>query len=55
MSVEALHVDEAEPPSTRGQQVAQKSCQLLLYFFCFAPVALFPLGLAWKLYEHVFP
>ncbi len=55
MSVDALPFGDDEPPSTRGQQMAQKSCQLLLYFFCFAPIALFPFGLAWKLYEHFFP
>ena len=55
MSVEALHFEEDEPPSTRTQQVAQRSCQLLLYFFCLAPVALFPVGLAWKVCEHFFP
>ena len=54
MSAEALHLDEDEPPSTRGQRMAQKSCQLLLHFFCLAPIALFPLGLAWKLYERLF-
>jgi hypothetical protein len=55
MSVEALDFGEDEPPSMRPQQVAQRSCQLLLYFFCLAPVALFPVGLAWKVYEHFFP
>ena len=54
MSVEALHLGEDEPP-TRRQQVAQRSCQLLLYFFCLAPIGLFPVGLAWKLLEHLFP
>jgi hypothetical protein len=55
MSVDTVHLGEDEPPSTRGQQVAQRSCQLLLYFFCLAPIALFPVGLAWKLWVHVFP
>jgi hypothetical protein len=55
MSVEALHFGEDEPPSTRAQQVAQKSCRLLLYLFCLAPIALFPIGLAWKIYAHFFP
>jgi hypothetical protein len=55
MSVEALQLGDDEPPSMRAQQMAQKSCRLLLYFFCLAPIALFPVGLAWKVFEHFFP
>jgi hypothetical protein len=55
MSVDALQFPEHEPPSTRARQMAQKSCQLLLYFFCLAPIALFPIGLAWKTWSHFFP
>ncbi|MBV8187907.1 MAG: hypothetical protein JOY64_25510 [Alphaproteobacteria bacterium] len=55
MSVEALHFGKDEPPSTRTQQVTQRSCQLLLYVFCLAPIALFPVGLAWKVFEYFFP
>jgi hypothetical protein len=55
MSVEALHPGDDEPPSTRAQQVAQKSCQLLLYSFCLAPVALFPVEFAWKVLQQFFP
>ena len=55
MSVEVLHPAEGEPPSTRAQQRAERSCRLLLHVVCLAPVALFPIGLAWKICEHFFP
>jgi hypothetical protein len=35
--------------------VVGKAAQLLLYFLCLAPIALFPFGLAYKVYTHFFP
>ena len=60
MSVDVGHLDvdtlaDSEPPSTRAQVVVGKAAQLLLYFLCLAPIALFPFGLAYKVYTHFFP
>jgi hypothetical protein len=55
MSVEVVRLNEEEPPSSRAQAVVQKACQLLLYFFCLAPIALFPVGLAYKIFQYFFP
>ena len=35
--------------------VVGKAAQLLLYLLCIAPIALFPVGLAYKIYTHFFP
>jgi hypothetical protein len=48
-------LDDSEPPSTRAQAVVGKAAQLLLYVLCIAPIALFPFGLAYKVYTHFFP
>jgi hypothetical protein len=53
LDVDTLNDDE--PPSTRAQVVVGKAAQLLLYFLCIAPIALFPFGLAYKVYIHFFP
>lgn len=55
MSVNAGFLTRDEPPSTRVQIVVGKASQALLYALCAAPVALFPVGLAYKLYIHFFP
>ena len=55
MSVDTGFLTEDEPPSTRAQIVVGKASQVLLYLLCAAPVALFPIGLAYKLYIHFFP
>jgi hypothetical protein len=60
MSVDVGHLDvdtleDSEPPSTRAQAVVGKAAQLLLYLLCIAPIALFPVGLAYKIYTHFFP
>ena len=60
MSVDVNHLDvdtldDNDPPATRAQVVVGKAAQLLLYFLCLASIALFPLGLAYKVYTHFFP
>jgi hypothetical protein len=55
MSVQAVRLVEEEPPSTPAQRVAGKASQYLLYFLCAAPIALFPVGLAYKTLIHFFP
>ena len=55
MSVQvASHVGE-EPPLTRAQRAVAKASQYLLYFLCLAPIALFPVGLAYKILIYFFP
>lgn len=51
MSVQAARLVEEEPPPTtrRARRIAGKAGQYLLYVLCAAPVALFPLGLVYKL------
>jgi hypothetical protein len=55
MSVQAGQLVEEEPPSTRVQRIVGKASQYLLYFLCVAPIALFPVGLAYKAWVHFFP
>ena len=55
MSIEAVRPVEEEPPSTRAQRVVARACQYLLYFFCFGPIAVFPVGLAYKILIYFFP
>ena len=55
MSVQAVRLVEQEPPSTRAQRIVGKACQYFLFFLCVAPIALFPVGLAYKLLIHFFP
>jgi|HubBroStandDraft_6_1064221.scaffolds.fasta_scaffold1664308_2 hypothetical protein len=60
MSLDVNHLDvdtlnDNERPATRAQVVVGKAAQLLLYFLCLAPIALFPFGLAYKVYTHFFP
>lgn len=49
MSVQVDPLVEDDPPSTRAQRIVGKVSQYLLYFLCGAPIALFPVGLAYKL------
>ncbi len=49
MSVQAARLVEEERPSTRAQRIVGKASQYLLYALCAAPIALFPLGLIYKL------
>jgi hypothetical protein len=55
MSVDTADFSRDEPPATPAQQIVRKAAQLLLYVLCFGPIALFPLGLAYKLYLHFMP
>ena len=55
MSVRAECLDEEEPPATPAQVVVGRVRQLLLHVLCFAPIALFPFGVAYKAYGHFFP
>ena len=56
MSVQVAHLVEEEPPPTRAQRVVGKASQHLLYFVCFvAPIAVFPVELAYKIWIYFFP
>jgi hypothetical protein len=55
MSTQVVPLVEEEPPSTRAQQIVGKASQYLLFALCGAPIALFPVGLAYKLLVHYFP
>jgi hypothetical protein len=55
VSVDTGFLSRDELPSTRAQIVVGKASQVLLYALCAAPVALFPIGLVYKLYIHFFP
>ena len=55
MSIQAVRSMEEEPPSTRAQRLVAKASQVLLYFVCFAPIAVFPIGLVYKILIHFFP
>ena len=55
MSIEAVRLVEEEPPSTRAQRVVANASQYLLFFICFGPIAVFPLGLAYKILIYFFP
>ena len=46
------HRAEEEPPSTGAPRLLGKAGQYLLYILCVTPIALFPLGLAYRL---IFP
>jgi hypothetical protein len=55
MSTQVVPLVEEEPPSTRAQRAVAKASQYLLYFICLAPIALFPVGLAYKILAYYFP
>jgi hypothetical protein len=56
MSVQVAHLVEEEPPPTRAQRVVGKASQRLLYFICcVAPIAVFPVELAYKIWIYFFP
>jgi hypothetical protein len=56
MSVQVAHLAEEDPSPTRTQRVVGKASQRLLYFVCFvAPIAVFPVGLAYKIWIYFFP
>jgi hypothetical protein len=55
MSVQVAPLVEEEPQLTRAQRVVAKVSKLLLYFFCFGPIAVFPFGLAYKIFLYFFP
>lgn len=55
MSVQAVQIVEEEPPSTRAQRIVGKACQYFLFALCVGPIALFPVGLAYKLLTEYFP
>lgn len=54
MSVQVATVAEEEPPATRAQRVAGKVSQYFLYFLCLASIAVFPLGLVYKILTYFF-
>ncbi len=43
---------EEEPPITPAAAATSKVCRLLLLAVCAGPIAVFPLGLAYKGYTH---
>jgi hypothetical protein len=49
VSIQVVALVEEEPPSTRAQRVVGKASQYLLFLLCAAPIALFPIGLAYEL------
>jgi hypothetical protein len=55
VTTQVVALVEEEPPSTRAQRVVGKASQYLLFALCGAPIALFPIGLAYKLLVHYFP
>ena len=55
MSVHVAGAVQEEPPPTRAQRIVGKASQYLLYFLCVAPIALFPVALAYKAFIHFFP
>jgi hypothetical protein len=55
MSVQAATLVEEEPPLTRAQRVVAKASQCLLFILCGGPIAVFPLGLAYKIWIHFYP
>ena len=55
MSVQSAPLVEEEPPLTRAQLVVARAARGLLFFFLVAPAALFPVGLAYKIWIHFFP
>ena len=42
-----------EPPLSRAQLVTAKVSRGLLFFLCAAPIALFPLALAHRVFVHL--
>jgi hypothetical protein len=52
MFKQVTHRPEAEPPSTEARRFVGQAGQYLLYVLCATPIALFPLGLAYRL---IFP
>ena len=55
MSTQVVPLVEEEPPPSRAQRIVAKVSQSLLHFLCLAPIALFPVGLAYKILEHFLP
>jgi hypothetical protein len=53
MSVQVQRV-EAEPPLAPAAALAAKVSRLLLLAVCTGPIAVFPIGLAYKGYTHFF-
>jgi len=54
MSVRVATEIEEEPPLTPVQRAAATVSRWILYFFCIAPIALFPVGLAYKALTYYF-
>jgi hypothetical protein len=54
MSVQVAPAAEEEPPATRAQRVVGKASQYFLYFLCLASIAVFPLGLVYKILTYFF-
>jgi hypothetical protein len=55
VSTQVVSLVEEEPPSTPAQRIVAKASQYLLFLLCAAPIALFPIGLAYKVLVHYFP
>ena len=55
MPTQVVLLLEEEPPPSRAQRIIATASQCLLYFLCLAPIALFPVGLAYKILEHFLP
>jgi hypothetical protein len=54
MSVQVAPAADEEPPATRAQHAAGKASQYFLYFLCLASIAVFPLGLVYKIFTYFF-
>jgi hypothetical protein len=54
MSVQVAIQVEEEPPLSTAQRVVTTVSRGILYFFCIAPIALFPVGLAYKAIVYFF-
>lgn len=48
-------VEEQEPPLTPAEGLAARGARLIVGFLCIAPAALFPAGLAYKLFTALVP
>ncbi|SKA11481.1 hypothetical protein SAMN02745126_03622 [Enhydrobacter aerosaccus] len=53
MSLSAVHLQEEEPPLTRAERLTAKAAQFVVGFLCVTPAALFPAGLAYKVFTYL--
>jgi hypothetical protein len=55
MSVRFEDIQDEEPPLTRAEELAAGAARLIVGILCVAPAALFPAGLAYKLFTSFVP